>query len=327
MKKLFAIMLVLTLMLLVPSAAFGAGGAPQRTVPVTFVAISGYSAPAVNDTAAMHMGISIPEGAHYYIASKGWYSIDPDNGFNLMADDDAFEAGGIYFMDLLIKPISGYAFSDDCGVSINSGAVPVKINRNQGTITVNTPYIVCGAEDASRIHSVRVDGFEEPVEGDSVSDHMALTVPAGAHYTIVNAAWLYGPLQEGNAAYPLMEFEAGTLYTQAVVVIPERGYVFDEDCELLVNGSRTLLNSEASFADPGLATIYAKSYVCGEQYSPGDANRDGSITTEDALLVLRHALNISMLPEDGLYIVDMDGDGSITTVDALVILRMALNII
>ena len=60
---------------------------------------------------------------------------------------------------------------------------------------------------------------------------------------------------------------------------------------------------------------------------PGDANRDGQIDTEDALLVLRAALGITHNAEEYIPYCDMDDSGEIDTVDALIILRMALGII
>ena len=329
MKKLFAIMLAFIIALIVPTDSLAAGSLPAREVPVTFAAISGYFAPVVGDTVSAHMGLSVPEGAHYRFAGVYWCHIDRNGGAGVsMGQEAVFEAGEIYFMSIGLEPISGYAFSDDCGVSLDSGAVAIRISRYQGGITITTPFVVCGAEQAEVIDSINVEGFELPVLDDSVNEHMALTVPEGAHYSIISMAWLYGPVENVNAAYPLMEFEEGTLYTQAVMVIPDVGYVFGANCRLLVNGSRTNLNPFASFADPGAAQIFARSHICGEDqdYVPGDATGDGSVTTEDALLVLRHALGISLLPEDALLRIDMDCDGSITTVDALLILRLALGI-
>ena len=63
-----------------------------------------------------------------------------------------------------------------------------------------------------------------------------------------------------------------------------------------------------------------------EQAAPpadiGDVNMDGSVDTLDALLVLRHVMQVGELEHPELA--DMDGDGSITTVDALAILRTAI---
>ena len=55
----------------------------------------------------------------------------------------------------------------------------------------------------------------------------------------------------------------------------------------------------------------------------GDVNGDGSVNTADAVLVLRHSMEISSLNEDAFVLADVNGDGSITADDAVLILRMA----
>ncbi len=58
----------------------------------------------------------------------------------------------------------------------------------------------------------------------------------------------------------------------------------------------------------------------------GDANSDGSITQDDALLILRHALGISLLPDEVLAICDVNSDGVVSHDDALLTLRIALGL-
>lgn len=74
-------------------------------------------------------------------------------------------------------------------------------------------------------------------------------------------------------------------------------------------------------SEPGLIARFAEKTVV-----PGDANGDGAVDTEDALLVLRAALGIGGDPEALLEGCDMDENGAIDTTDALLILRLALGI-
>ena len=74
-------------------------------------------------------------------------------------------------------------------------------------------------------------------------------------------------------------------------------------------------------SEPGLIARFAEKTVV-----PGDANGDGAVDTEDALLVLRAALGIGGDPEALLEGCDMDENGVIDTTDALLILRLALGI-
>ena len=59
---------------------------------------------------------------------------------------------------------------------------------------------------------------------------------------------------------------------------------------------------------------------------PGDVDGDGSVSSVDALTVLRHALGIITLGQDGLAAADLNGDGAVDSSDALLILRAALGI-
>lgn len=69
-------------------------------------------------------------------------------------------------------------------------------------------------------------------------------------------------------------------------------------------------------------------YVDNIRYIPnyilGDVNGDGIVNTEDALLVLRHAMGLQNLPDNRLLAADYNGDGEINSEDALLILRYAM---
>ncbi len=57
---------------------------------------------------------------------------------------------------------------------------------------------------------------------------------------------------------------------------------------------------------------------------PGDANGDGAVDTADAVLVMRHALNLITLSDEAAALCDMNGDGEITILDATLVMRAAL---
>ncbi len=56
---------------------------------------------------------------------------------------------------------------------------------------------------------------------------------------------------------------------------------------------------------------------------PGDADGDRQLTIADALLIMRHAMSIAMLPPDADC--DMDGDGTVSATDAIIVMRAVLN--
>ncbi len=59
----------------------------------------------------------------------------------------------------------------------------------------------------------------------------------------------------------------------------------------------------------------------------GDANGDGEVTLDDALLMTRFALNIEAIDEQNLALCDVNGDGEYTMLDALLIMRRVMNVI
>lgn len=58
----------------------------------------------------------------------------------------------------------------------------------------------------------------------------------------------------------------------------------------------------------------------------GDVDGNGKIELVDALLVVRHAMNISSLTEDQMTRADINEDDNINLTDALLIIRTALGI-
>ncbi len=65
-------------------------------------------------------------------------------------------------------------------------------------------------------------------------------------------------------------------------------------------------------------------YVPISDIIQGDANNDGYVTADDALLTLRAALGLADLTEYIVIVSDMNGDGKIDPSDALLLLRYAI---
>lgn len=63
-----------------------------------------------------------------------------------------------------------------------------------------------------------------------------------------------------------------------------------------------------------------------DETTPGDVDGDGKVTAEDALTVIRNAMELQELTDAQIAAADVDGDGKVTTEDALTIIRIAMNI-
>ncbi|MBQ2110806.1 MAG: hypothetical protein II191_03585, partial [Clostridia bacterium] len=57
-----------------------------------------------------------------------------------------------------------------------------------------------------------------------------------------------------------------------------------------------------------------------------DIDGDGQVSTADALLIMRYAMDIGNYTDEQIALMDVDGDGEVTTVDALLYMRAVMNI-
>ena len=78
------------------------------------------------------------------------------------------------------------------------------------------------------------------------------------------------------------------------------------------------------------ATIHTKSHMPDENYdsfeSYGDVNFDEKVTAKDAMMAQRIAINLDSPNVDQFKAADVDKDGTVTTKDALYILRCSLKL-
>jgi hypothetical protein len=61
-------------------------------------------------------------------------------------------------------------------------------------------------------------------------------------------------------------------------------------------------------------------------FIPGDVDGDGELTTTDALLILRHTMDLDRLTAEQLIRADVNGDGSVDSVDATLVLRAVMGL-
>ena len=85
-------------------------------------------------------------------------------------------------------------------------------------------------------------------------------------------------------------------------------------------------NNLSSYASPSGSGVPADPDGSGK-YTYGDLNRDGYIDIHDVILVMRHVLSLSALPEDMLQYADVNGDGDINVIDVTMIMRRSLGLI
>ncbi len=173
------------------------------------------------------------------------------------------------------------------------------------------------------ITAVYVNGFEAPVAGDRVGLHTHLTLPDDRNYDFTEQAWYTadGELFVG-------EFVSGTAYAQGATLMAYVGYYFAEDCVFYVDGSAEDAYELSCVAEDGrYAIVMHKPVTCGSAGVLGDADGNGTVTANDALLLMRYALGLIPASALDLSVADVNGDGFVNANDALMVMRAALGLI
>ena len=101
--------------------------------------------------------------------------------------------------------------------------------------------------------------------------------------------------------------ERGSILTEFPEITPPQGYMLSG----WVYDGNPIVSNTSVFA---LFTLL------------GDIDSSGTLTTDDALRIMRHSLNLAPLTDDELIIADINQDGSVNAGDALLVLRGALSI-
>ncbi|MBR4435473.1 MAG: choice-of-anchor J domain-containing protein [Clostridia bacterium] len=182
------------------------------------------------------------------------------------------------------------------------------------SITLGAP------ESLIPITEIYINGVDmPPLAGDSAQDHLNLTVPADAPYSIKTKIWY------DNATYSIFSgsFVAGDSYYMRIVVEPAEGYEFAGDVEVYINGSDEFLDWGVASGD-GYA-IYTVAAECIARL--GDVNFDGEVDASDVTLAMRCVLGIEGLTDEQILAGDVNGDGEISIDDVILIMRYALSII
>ncbi len=178
--------------------------------------------------------------------------------------------------------------------------------------------------------------LENGLSGSSTADATPVTV--GSDYTWFFSVYGWGMdygINDGWGMFPAFDNPmAGVDRTEihkaiAAVSADEElaelaVTVADEELVALIEAFYAPESSQEEL-DAALEAFLDKLFQ-GEEYEMGDVNMDGVIDSTDALLLLRHALEIIVLDEDAAALADMNGDEIIDTVDALIVLRIALGI-
>ncbi len=134
--------------------------------------------------------------------------------------------------------------------------------------------------------------------GESVTFTVSATGGSGSYFYAFNIYFKNGDIFE--------KYSYTTMNTKAVV-FDEYG-VYSVYCYVL---------------DSDNNVAYSIKKIVVSEYDYGDVDGDGSISSKDARLVLRHSASLEALPEKGEIAADVTADEKVTSADARLILRYA----
>ena len=101
---------------------------------------------------------------------------------------------------------------------------------------------------------------------------------------------------------------------------------YNASSELVSTDERYFLGLDADIGNLGLTARFSEAEEPEPEIIPGDFDGDGVITVEDAIMILRAAVNLFEPAPEKFAACDFDGDGQITITDAVLTLRAAMSV-
>ena len=235
------------------------------------------------------------------------------NGETSLVDSYGTGGSGSYF----------YIYSIDFTVS-EAPASEAPTSEPPATDAPTSEAPVTGAPVV--IDTVEILNFVEPVWG--AAPNYGVTVPEGARYSISYTDWNWEMDLDGDMLVDGDLFNNPDYgYFMFFVITPDAGCTFAENTVIKVNGNASYVGPNSIEADE---IVFATIDFFVEDPASivwGDANGDGEVTSEDAVLVTRHAMGVFTIEEPMVNYCDVNGDGLVDVVDAILVLRCALGLI
>ena len=283
--------------------------------------------PTHEEKAGQHVDYVISDSAHYTVKTISWYDVTEDK---LMLSDDTFRAGHRYSMYFEFEAAPGYYLANNLTVKIsgaNGNAELESVEIEGSDVKVRTKAVLCGADQLEVITEINVlcDKLI-PVIGKTAGEFRACSVPADAHYRVVEVVWLSVNLNRGLEDDEV--FAEGDIYVLVFAIKADEGYIFADDLVMLLNGGTDYdaqytyhTELDAAIVMPAVQAVEAPAVTIG------DVNGDGKINTADAVQILKYAAGMVQLDENRLLAGDTNHDGKVNTADAVLILKYAAGMI
>ena len=269
------------------------------------------------------LDVTVPDDVNYAIDSAVWYWYDTENsGEANVFDNEEYN----YYMFIMIVPGEGYTFSNETVVTINGDTAFVDDYfwyEDDGIFYV---WSIDFTVEREAIAEVEVFDLDVPEWG--ANPDFELSIPDGAHYTIEDVTWRSFEGNVGAVLDAASVFDSEELtYWLYLTIAPEDGYKFTENTTGTLNGGVELISVQGADDEDGVYFIVSISFTVEEPILWGDANGDGEVNLEDALLLMRYLIGTDTVDDENLEWCDVNGDGVVDLSDALLIMRKAMGTI
>ena len=175
------------------------------------------------------ISMSIPEGAPYSVQAN-WLLYGGD--YQFAGPGGVFEDGKLYYLEILVKPESGYRIAEDATILVDGEAFTGITMTGDIGIWLYKQYN-CGLQVIDRVDLT----VTAPVAGVQSAP---ITLPEGMNVSLKDFSWAYCEADEFADSVDLLEgdiFEAGYYYMISGALVADKGYVFAENLIITINGA------------------------------------------------------------------------------------------
>lgn len=196
--------------------------------------------------------------------------------------------------------------------------------------------------DSSGIQFIKIQRAGDDAVNITDNYEKGYTINANGIYTVtlvtVSGKVVSKTIEYKNLAIPYISLDKTSLRLK-----PGENYSFKVDTNLneleWISSDTNIVtveNGVVTAVANGTATIIVKSgnakiecevFVSDLTYQLGDVNRDGSVDTLDASLILQYSVGLIELDDEQLILADVSGDNSTDTLDASLILQYSVGLI
>ena len=213
----------------------------ENLISIPQVSITGiYCEPAAGEICGDHASCTIPSDAHYSVAETGWFNVTDETAMDY---GEVFRQGLTYSFGINIVADEGYIFDTTVSVTINGSEDLIDYqssfiyNDGAGIVLWTRNYKIPGDIEIDKADVVL---YYPPMAGEMLYGHSATDTGRDSHVQVTKYCWYN--VTEGREMEREERFVLGNTYYAELLMIPEEGYMFEDDVKLTFNGDTSAVD-------------------------------------------------------------------------------------